>query len=92
MNKVEIINKVSEQIEGATKKDIGVVLDTIFDVIKTGIASGDTVKIAGFGNFGITERAARTGRNPKTGEAVEIAASKSPKFKAAKAFKEQVNA
>lgn len=92
MNKTEMISVVAEKIEGATKKDIAVVVDTVFETIKEAVASGEKVQLVGFGNFEVTERAARTGRNPQTGQTIEIAASKSPKFKAGKAFKDIVNA
>lgn len=91
MNKAEMISVVTEKIEGATKKDIGVVVDTVLETIKETVASGEKVQLVGFGNFEVTERAARTGRNPQTGQTIEIAASKSPKFKAGKAFKSMVN-
>jgi len=63
------------------------ILDATFDVIATRVAAGDEVAIGGFGKFSVTERSARQGRNPQTGETIEIAASKAPKFSAASAFK-----
>lgn len=90
MNKVELISKVAETL-GTTKKAAGESVDAVFAVITDAVASGDPVKVAGFGTFGITERAERTGRNPITGESIQIAASKTPKFKAATAFKDAVN-
>lgn len=92
MNKNETVKKVASKIEGATQKDIAVVVDTLIETIIEAVASGDKVAIAGFGSFDVSERAERQGRNPKTGEAMTIAASKAPKFKAAKAFKDAVNA
>lgn len=92
MNKTEMIRKVAEKIEGATKKDIAVVVDTVFETIKEAMSSGEKVSIAGFGNFEVVERAARMARNPRTGEEISIAASKAPKFKAGKLLKESVNA
>ena len=89
MNKVELISKVAEQT-GFTKKDTGIVVDVVMTVITEAVASGDKVALVGFGTFEATERAARTGRNPQTGETIEIAASKAPKFKAGKAFKDAV--
>ena len=91
MNKNELISNVAGRT-GFTKKDTGVVVDAVMAAIIDTIASGDKVAINGFGTFEATERAARTGRNPKTGEVIEIAASKSPKFKAGSAFKAAVNA
>lgn len=92
MKKQELVKSVTSKIEGATQKDIAIVIDTVVETIKETVADGEKVSIAGFGNFDAVERAARTGRNPKTGETIEIKASKSPKFKAAKAFKDEVNA
>ena len=92
MNKENLIKVVSESIDGATKKDIAVVVDEVFDTIKNTLASGEKVAIAGFGSFEVAERAARECKNPRTGEPVHVAASKAPKFKAGKAFKDAVNA
>ncbi len=92
MNKDDIIKTVTEKTDGFKKKDIAVIVDTVFDTIKNTLASGEKVSIAGFGSFTISERAARIGKNPQTSEEIMIPASKSPKFKASKAFKEIVNA
>ena len=92
MNKENLIKVVSESIDGATKKDIAVVVDEVFDTIKNTLASGEKVAIAGFGSFEVVERAARECKNPQTGEPVHVEASKAPKFKAGKAFKDVVNA
>jgi DNA-binding protein HU-beta len=90
MNKTELVNVVAGQIEGATKKDIAVVIDTVFSAITSTLANGDSVKIAGFGGFEVVERAARTARNPQTGLAIEVPASKAVKFKPASALKATV--
>ena len=92
MNKTDLIKNVSAQIEGATQKDVAVIVDTVLETIVNTVASGEKVSLAGFGTFEVTERAERNGRNPKTGEAITIPASKSPKFKAGKALKDIVNA
>ena len=92
MNKTDLIKNVSAQIEGATQKDVAVILDTVLETIKNTLASGEKVAIAGFGNFEVTERAAREGKNPRTQEKLIIPASKAPKFKASKNFKDVVNA
>ena len=89
MNKNELISKVAEK-SGFTKKDTGVVIDALVTAITDAVASGDKVQLVGFGTFEAVERAARTGRNPQTGETMTIAASKAPKFKAGKAFKDAV--
>lgn len=90
MNKNELISKVAGQT-GYTKKDTGAVIDAVIEAIIDTVASGEKISIVGFGTFAVAEREARTGRNPKTGEEIEIAASKSPKFKAGSAFKTAVN-
>jgi len=89
MNKSELI----EAIAGATdipKSTAGKALDTLMETIIAALKEGDTVSIIGFGTFTVKERAARTGRNPRTGESIAIAASKTPAFKAGKAFKDAV--
>ncbi len=91
MNKTELITRISE-VNETTKKAAGEQLEAILAAITEALVAGDEVKIAGFGTFSVTERAAREGRNPATGETIQIAASKSPKFKAAKALKDIVNA
>lgn len=91
MNKNELISRVAE-VNETTKKAAGEQVDAIVAVITEALASGEEVAISGFGKFSVTERAAREGRNPATGETIQIAASKSPKFKAAKALKDSVNA
>ena len=92
MNKEFLVKTVAGNIEGATKKDIEVVVNEVFDTIKNTLASGEKVAIEGFGSFEVAERAARTGRNPKDGSTIQIPASKAPKFKASKNFKDVVNA
>lgn len=91
MNKENLVKTVSESIDGATKKDIAVVVDEVFDTIKNTLASGEKVAIAGFGTFEVAERAARECKNPRTGEPVHVEASKAPKFKASSVFKSVVN-
>ena len=91
MNKTELITKVQENIDiNVSKKDLATIIDGITTTIVNTVASGEKVSLAGFGNFEVAERAARMGRNPKTGEVLEIAASKSPKFHALGAFKTAV--
>jgi DNA-binding protein HU-beta len=91
MNKVELIAKLAE-VQGKTKKAAGEDLEALVGVITDALVAGDDVKITGFGTFTVAERAAREGRNPATGETIQIKASKSPKFKAGKALKDVVNA
>lgn len=90
MNKQELISKVAEATHH-TKKDIGIVIDTVFDVITRSLQSGEKVQIVGFGNFEVRERLARKGRNPQTGEEIDIPSSRSPSFKPGKALKESLN-
>lgn len=89
MNKTELIAAVSEKT-GVCKKDCEKTISAMLDQVAETLAQGDKVQIVGFGSFEVKERQARTGRNPKTGEAVEIAASKAPVFKAGKALKDTV--
>ena len=88
-NKQDVIAKVVEAT-GLTKKDATASVNAVFDTVKDYLAEGEKVQLIGFGNFEVRERAARQGRNPQTGEAISIAASKVPAFKAGKALKEAV--
>lgn len=89
INKKSLVEAIVQEL-GITKKDATVAVDTVFSTIADTLAEGGKVDISGFGKFEITERAARTGINPATKEKIQIAASKSPKFKAAKALKDAV--
>lgn len=73
-----------------TKKDVNQVVDAVFDAIQETLSQGDKVQLVGFGNFEIRERAARLGRNPQTGEVIEIAASRSPTFRAGKSLRDGI--
>jgi DNA-binding protein HU-beta len=90
MNKAELIAKTAEKA-GLSKKDSEKVVNAAIDSIAEALASGDKVQLVGFGVFEVKERAARMGRNPKTKEAIEIPASKTPVFKAGKALKDTVS-
>jgi DNA-binding protein HU-beta len=90
MNKQELIDQVVKKT-GQSKGAVTETLDAITEAIKAGVAGGETIQLVGFGSFGSGQRAAREGRNPKTGEALQIAAAKTVKFTAGKAFKEAVN-
>ncbi len=90
MNKNELIDAVAEAA-GLTKADAGRALDAVVASVTGALKKGDTVTLVGFGSFQVREPAARTGRNPKTGEDIKIAASKNPAFKAGKALKDAVN-
>lgn len=76
---------------GLSKADAGSAVSAVLDTISEALAKGDKIALVGFGNFEVSERAAREGRNPATGETIQIAASKAVKFKAGKALKDSVN-
>ncbi|HJO36009.1 MAG: HU family DNA-binding protein [Pseudomonadota bacterium] len=90
MNKSQLIEEVANAAD-LSKADAGRAIDSLVDVIADALKRGDQVSMTGFGTFSIRERAARTGRNPQTGEQIEIKASKVPAFKAGKALKDSVN-
>lgn len=90
MNKGEFISAVAQE-SGLTKADADRAVEAMFNVIKETLKSGDTVSLVGFGTFLARERAARTGRNPRTGESIEIKASTVPAFKAGKALRDALN-
>lgn len=89
MNKTELIEAVANATE-LTKKDASKAVDAVFDTILNALKNGEKVQLIGFGNFEVRDRAARKGRNPQTGEEIEIPASKVPAFKPGKALKEAV--
>ena len=91
MNKTDLVAAVAEAAD-LSKADAASATDAVFEAISKALKDGDTVQLVGFGSFGVTERAARDGRNPRTGETIQIAASKMPKFKPGKALKDAVNA
>ena len=91
MNKTELIAAIADQA-GLTKVDASKALEAITNSITNALKTGDTVTLIGFGTFKVTARAARTGRNPRTGEELSIAARKAPAFTAGKALKDAVNA
>ena len=89
MNKAELINAIVAKSE-MSKKDADVALTAVIDSIKDDLKAGEKVQIVGFGTFSVKERAARTGKNPATGETIQIAASKVPAFAAGKALKDEI--
>ena len=91
MNKTELIAAVAENA-GLSKKDSEAAIKALTEVITDALKSVDKVQLVGFGTFEVSERAAREGRNPQTGETMNIAACKAPKFKAGKALKDAINA
>lgn len=90
MNKTELIAQVAEEAN-LSKEAAAEAVDATFANIASALRSGDDVRIVGFGNFQVTQRKASMGRNPRTGEAIHIPASRVPKFRAGKALKEAVN-
>lgn len=90
MNKQDLLNELSATT-GMAKSELGTVVDSLFDLISAECAKGTKVSIPGFGSFSLSERSARTGRNPRTGEEIQIAASKSVKLTVAKKLKDLVN-
>ncbi|MCR6096526.1 HU family DNA-binding protein [Salipaludibacillus agaradhaerens] len=89
MNKTELINAVAEKTD-LSKKDATSAVDAVFEVITGSLQKSEKVQLIGFGNFEVRERAARKGRNPQTGEEIEIPASNVPAFKPGKALKDAV--
>ncbi|MBO5327425.1 MAG: HU family DNA-binding protein [Clostridia bacterium] len=89
MNKAELINAIVAKSE-MSKKDADVALSAVIDSIKDALKAGEKVQIVGFGTFSVKERAARTGKNPSTGETIQIAACKVPAFAAGKALKDEI--
>ncbi|KIL12221.1 hypothetical protein B4127_1552 [Bacillus pumilus] len=89
MNKTELVSAVVEAT-GLAKKEVVTVVEATLDAIESTLKEEGQVKIAGFGTFEVATRAARKGRNPQTGEEIEIPETKAPKFKAAKALKDAV--
>ena len=90
MNKTELIAAVAEKAE-ISKKDAEKAVKAFTDAVAEELAKGGKVQLVGFGNFEVSERPAREGRNPRTGETMTIAASKTPKFKPVKSLKDEIN-
>ena len=88
--KADFVNTIADSV-GLPRRQAAEAFDAIFDAIAAALRSGDTAKVPGFGSFAVSERAARKGRNPATGESIKIKASKSVRFKAGKELKEAVN-
>ena len=90
MNKNDLIAAVADGT-GLTKADVAKAVDSVFDTITGSLKSGTEVRLVGFGTFSVANRRASEGRNPRTGEKIQIPASKQPKFKAGKGLKDAVN-
>lgn len=89
MNKSELVTEVAEATD-FSKKDVNKLVDAVFEAISNALQNGDKVQLVGFGNFEVRERSARKGRNPQTGEEIEIPASRIPAFKPGKALKDGI--
>lgn len=90
MNKSELIDAIAASAD-ISKADAGRALDATLETITGALKKGDSVSLVGFGTFGVKQRAAREGRNPQTGQTIQIAAANVPGFKAGKALKDAVN-
>ncbi len=90
MNKSDLVDAIAKSAE-ISKVSAARALDGAIEAIKDSLKNGEEVNLVGFGSFGVDERASRTGRNPRTGEAIEIRAAKVPKFRAGKGLKDAVN-
>lgn len=85
--KADIVDRLAQSVDGLSKKQAAEAFDVVFDSITQALKDGDRVQVPGFGSFSLSERAAREGRNPATGETIKIAASKNVRFKAGKDLK-----
>ncbi len=90
MNKNDLVSQVADDTD-LSKADAGRAVDSVLDTITKMLGNGNEIRIVGFGTFSVTHRKATTGRNPRTGESIQIKASNQPKFKAGKALKDAVN-
>jgi DNA-binding protein HU-beta len=90
MNKSELIEHIAKSAD-ISKSSAGRALDAAIEAIETALKDGQEVTLVGFGSFYVSERAARTGRNPRTGDAIEIEAAKVPKFRPGKALRDSIN-
>lgn len=89
VNKNDLVASVAE-LSSLTKADAANAVDAVFDSIKNALGKGDEVRLVGFGTFSVVDRKASTGRNPQTGEVIQVPASRQPKFKPGKPLKEAV--
>jgi len=90
MNKAEFVSAVADAAD-VSKVDAAKAVEAIIEVVKKALKKGDQISLVGFGTFVVRKRAARTGRNPRTGQQIKIKASKNPSFKAGKALKDAIN-
>ncbi|MGA7296810.1 MAG: HU family DNA-binding protein [Rhodanobacteraceae bacterium] len=90
MNKAELIGSIADSAD-LSKAEASRAVEAFTEVVEKALKNGDSVSLVGFGTFTVRDRAARTGRNPRTGQTIQIKASKNPAFKAGKAFKDALN-
>lgn len=91
MTKSVLIEKITDKVEGLTRKQVETIINTIFDGMKDALARGEKIEIRGFGNFRLKNRKSKTGRNPKTGETVQVPPKKVVHFKIGKPFHNALN-
>ena len=91
MTKIDIIDRVYEKVSGISKKEAAEYVELVLDTIKSTLEKGEDIKISGFGNFVIREKAARPGRNPRTGQSIEISKRKVLTFRASQILKKAMN-
>jgi len=91
MIKSSLVEKVAEKVKNFTKRDVEIIVDAILDNMKYSLVKGEKIEIRGFGSFKVKKHKARKGRNPKTGEDIDILAKRTPFFKVGKELKERVN-
>jgi integration host factor subunit beta len=91
MIKSELIEEIAKKNPNLYQRDVEQIVNTVLDVITTALVKGQRVELRGFGTFSVKDRPARTGRNPRTGETVKVAAKRLPAFKAGKELKERIN-
>ncbi|HEX9943338.1 MAG TPA: HU family DNA-binding protein [Thermoanaerobaculia bacterium] len=89
--KADLVNSIVDSVEGITRRQAVAAFDAVFDAISGALKAGESAKVPGFGSFSVSDRGARKGRNPATGESITIKASKAVRFKAGKELKDSVN-
>lgn len=89
--KTHIVDAVTSEVDGVSKKQAADTVDAVFNAITRSLQDGERVSVPGFGSFSVSQRAARTGRNPATGESIQIPAAKAPRFKPSKDLKTSLN-
>ncbi|MCP4603022.1 MAG: integration host factor subunit alpha [Proteobacteria bacterium] len=91
MTKAEIVEQVQDKIEGISKKKAGDLVEAVFDLMKQTLVKGESVKLSGFGNFAVSEKKERVGRNPQTGESLTISARHVINFQVSQVLRDEIN-